>query len=276
MEKKGLWIRFDIPYQKDANLMRAVFGYSTPNEIQFHLFEEIPHVPFAIEQIQKFSNENSIKLDEKLTLVYPIDNRHNLAWMVKDNADKNNWQFERYIPVGQYPNSECPFHFELMKTGSKQDQFSKDQARKEIMNLMKNGYYSVKSAYFSEGFDSMHQAMQLTIQHFGWLNSISIYSIVSLLSAYLGLGNQQNYEDCLFLFQRLKMLWSKDKIDVTEWTKTDWENFETLKKIAEKLKSSELKEFIISFIQDEKPDFDKEKKFEDTKKRKPDSDLPSW
>jgi len=61
--------------------------------------------PAGIENLKKYCTENSIKFAESFTLLYPIYMNamgtdceglmHQLAWMIKDIADKNKWKFDR-------------------------------------------------------------------------------------------------------------------------------------------------------------------------------------
>ncbi len=67
------------------------------------------HIPDAITKLNAYMLEHNIGLSEQFTLIYPIYleamntehemTMHNIAWLIKDEADKKGWQFDR---IGGY------------------------------------------------------------------------------------------------------------------------------------------------------------------------------
>jgi len=67
------------------------------------------HIPDAIEKFKQYISENNLNLSSDFTLIYPIfmeimdteyeNQMHNIAWLIKNEADKNNWKFDR---IGGY------------------------------------------------------------------------------------------------------------------------------------------------------------------------------
>lgn len=63
------------------------------------------HIPDSIERLKSFCVSNQIELTPELTLLYPIyldamdteyeSTMHHIAWLVKEQADKNGWKFDR-------------------------------------------------------------------------------------------------------------------------------------------------------------------------------------
>ena len=81
-------------------------GFSDSSAV--HL-ADCAHIPDALEKMDDFCKKQSISKSSGFTLVYPIyleamgtddeDTMHNIAWLIKEQADKNNWNFGR---IGGY------------------------------------------------------------------------------------------------------------------------------------------------------------------------------
>jgi hypothetical protein len=89
------------------NNHRSTFTLALPNrgtqkEISI---ENCAHIPDAVEKLKKLVVDNLYILSPGFTLLYPIymeimggdheDTMHQIAWLVKDEADKNRWGFNR-------------------------------------------------------------------------------------------------------------------------------------------------------------------------------------
>jgi hypothetical protein len=67
------------------------------------------HIPDALEKLAEYCNREHISKSPSFTLLYPIyleamgtdeeDTMHNIAWLIKEPADKNGWNFGR---IGGY------------------------------------------------------------------------------------------------------------------------------------------------------------------------------
>lgn len=67
------------------------------------------HIPDSIERMLAYCAQNKIKMSSGFVLLYPIyleimdtddeSTMHQIAWLIKDEADKHHWQFNR---VGGY------------------------------------------------------------------------------------------------------------------------------------------------------------------------------
>src|SRR5258706_10072743 len=63
------------------------------------------HIPDAVEKLKEWSLDNGAVMPATFTLLYPIylqlmgsdseDTMHQVAWLIKDEADKNKWAFSR-------------------------------------------------------------------------------------------------------------------------------------------------------------------------------------
>ena len=70
---------------------------------------ECAHIPEAIEKLEALCQQDSIVKAASFTLIYPIyleamgtdeeDTMHNIAWIIKEQADMHGWQFGR---IGGY------------------------------------------------------------------------------------------------------------------------------------------------------------------------------
>ena len=67
------------------------------------------HIPDALEKLEAYCQRATVSKSPAFTLLYPIyleamgtdeeDSMHNIAWLIKDQADKNKWSFGR---IGGY------------------------------------------------------------------------------------------------------------------------------------------------------------------------------
>jgi hypothetical protein len=63
------------------------------------------NIPEAIERLEEFCQKENIRKSSGFTLLYPIyleamdtdaeSTMHNVAWLIKEQADKNKWNFGR-------------------------------------------------------------------------------------------------------------------------------------------------------------------------------------
>ena len=80
-------------------------GITDKGEKKEIFIEDCAHIPDAIEKLKKMITENGMILGKPFTLVYPIymefmdsdyeGTMHQIAWLIKDEADKNGWEFNR-------------------------------------------------------------------------------------------------------------------------------------------------------------------------------------
>lgn len=69
------------------------------------IIDDCQHIPDSIEKLKKHCEENNIEFSQNFTLIYPIyleimdtdheATMHNIAWLIKDEADENKWNFDR-------------------------------------------------------------------------------------------------------------------------------------------------------------------------------------
>ena len=63
------------------------------------------HIPDAVDKLKKWVEMNQVQFSKPFTLLYPIymqmmdtdyeSSMHQIAWLIKDEADKNGWEFNR-------------------------------------------------------------------------------------------------------------------------------------------------------------------------------------
>jgi len=84
-----------------------------------HLLNDCKDIPDGIERIEKYCSENSISLGQEFVLLYPIymdamdtefeGSMHQIAWLIKDEADAKKWNFNRIGGyTGNTPSSFVP------------------------------------------------------------------------------------------------------------------------------------------------------------------------
>src|SRR5688572_30765982 len=108
------------PIPANKTLSYALFHCDPLNEPPFDLelgfsnsaiahITDCAHIPDALEKLEAMCQQKSIWKSESFTLLYPIyleamgtdgeDAMHNIAWLIKEQADKKGWQFGR---IGGY------------------------------------------------------------------------------------------------------------------------------------------------------------------------------
>lgn len=112
------WIRFDVPYSDDALQMRIAAAYSD-DQGKLHLQEFLtPDVKDGLSKIDTFFKDKGIALDPPPVLIFPHDERHGLAWTIKEEADTRTWPFARHIPGAFAPDPSWFYSAEGYSTGS--------------------------------------------------------------------------------------------------------------------------------------------------------------
>ena len=79
------------------------------NTREMSKIDDCKHIPDAIEKIKNFCKENDLTFSDNFTLLFPIfmnlmdtdyeSTMHYIASLIKGEADKNNWKFDR---IGGY------------------------------------------------------------------------------------------------------------------------------------------------------------------------------
>lgn len=67
--------------------------------------ENCAHIPEALEKMEEYCKKEKIERSSQFTLLYPIfmeamntdseSAMHNIAWIIKEKADENKWNFDR-------------------------------------------------------------------------------------------------------------------------------------------------------------------------------------
>lgn len=75
------------------------------SDVSFKRIEDCAHIPDAIEKLEAFCTIGNISKSPGFTLLYPVyleamgtdneDAMHNIAWLIKEQADKHTWNFAR-------------------------------------------------------------------------------------------------------------------------------------------------------------------------------------
>jgi hypothetical protein len=69
------------------------------------ILEDCQHIPDAVAKLNAWAEQENVIFHAPFTLLYPIyldimgsddeDTMHQVAWLIKEQADKNNWEFGR-------------------------------------------------------------------------------------------------------------------------------------------------------------------------------------
>ncbi len=221
-ELTALWIRFDLPYARDANLMKVVMGVKrvggNQTAIETFVEENISDIPKAIDILLNKAVAQKINVRKPFTLVFPLDDRHQLAWIVREHADKHEWEFKRQIPEGEDPSLEYYIPFVSKATGSAEDTLSPEEAEREIVDLNNEAHDD-----FSSGMDlldamgKLRHALQISWQHLGWGNPSTAYTLRNLMYVYGGTGNLDNEREGLWLLRLMIKGWEEQRLTTKDW-----------------------------------------------------------
>lgn len=238
---KGLWIRLDIPYAKDANKMRAVLAYSEPEKEEYADLlkaSDCKNIPEAVKKIFEEAESSDIMIDSTITLVYPLDDRHLLAGYARDEADKRKINFSRHIPDCMKLPVAFETSYENFDTGSSEDTFDFDQAREMILQLNEEANDSFNRNDLLEAMGPLRHALWLALRHFGWKHPACAYTLRNLGYTLTATGNSDNMDEITALIIKLIYLWQHKLPDASVWQ--DSENLlDDLASICYSIKSAE-------------------------------------
>lgn len=216
--QKVRWIRLDIPYQSDGSKMRAVVGHSPDggklSTIVSDYYDNIPNIINALNDLFKQLN---LATDNTTVLAYPLDGRMNLAWVVKEAADKEGWEFSRHVPRQFYPGIDVVCSFELEDTGSEQDSWAAGPAQKEIFSLNNAAQEDYQGSDMPSAMSNLRQALQLAIKHFGWGSPGTAYSLTNFGHVMRATGNDDNLHEVKSAIERMLHHWDNELPSTAEW-----------------------------------------------------------
>ena len=162
------WIRLDIPYQDDGNKMRAVVGHSADGgRLSTIVSDYSDNIPNILEVLKASFAAANLESNSSAVLVYPLDGRMNLAWVVKEAADKEKWEFDRHIPAAFYPGVEVLCGFELDETGSEEEPAKEPAQATEQSSARRISIlgFACGHVLFAPSFATLRQAFWLV---FSW------------------------------------------------------------------------------------------------------------
>jgi len=202
--------------------MRAVLGYDLKNASQpitTYISEYCSDIPAALQLLKDVAGENDILISEKTVLVFPLDSRHNLAWVVKETADKGGYGFSRNIPDDAYPPLDVPISEEIFSTGSGEDELSLEVAKERIIAFNNEGREYFQDAEFGEAMGYVRHALQLALKYFDWQSPIVAYTLLNLASTLRLTGNPENAREARALIQRMNYV-----LNIKRPQKDDWDD----------------------------------------------------
>jgi hypothetical protein len=106
METKTVYYALFKAYPKSEPPFPIELGFGQGEKYEL---KDCLHIPDAVERLEHFCKEKSIKFSDNFTLIYPIymeimdtdseSTMHSIAWLIKDQADAKKWNFDR---IGGY------------------------------------------------------------------------------------------------------------------------------------------------------------------------------
>ncbi len=199
MTPTALWLRFDIPYPEDATIMRADLGFRDGTSVGSIPIEGMMDIPGTVEAALKISSARNFVVSPDFTLVIPLDSRHGVAWVVKEEADKRSYAFSRHIPPHAIPSMNAYPRFATV-TGSPEDDLPAAEAKALVIRLNTEA-----QEFFSTGMDMpdamscLRHALQTASKHMGWTNPAMVYTLRNFGYVMRATGNDENLNEFLCL-----------------------------------------------------------------------------
>lgn len=212
-----LWIYFDIPYNEGATHMRALLGIQTESGIQVQSTGAVKDIPAAIHEAERIGIPQEFYFSTQTHFIYPHDDRHGLAWPVKEQADLKSCLFSRQIPKNEYPAPGDAVIFSAFDDGSPVYKLIPHQAQQRVMDLN-----SEAKALFAYGdmlpvYSLLRNALQLSIFHFSWTHPITAFTLRNLLYGFIGSGNIESFHEGHFLCQKFHHEYSTKTPPANVW-----------------------------------------------------------
>jgi hypothetical protein len=204
--QKGLWIRLDVPYSRDATKMRGVLAYtdpSDPDKVGLAETSDCKNIPEAVDKLFELAKDKGIAIDSSLTIVYPLDARHGLAYPAKETAEKKSVRFSRHIPDIMKLPVDLLTAYEIFDTGSSEDTASNDDAQRMVLDLNQEAVDSCNSGDLLEAMGPLRHALWLVLRHFGWHSPGTVYTLRNLGAVLNATGNDENRAETLYLIGKL-------------------------------------------------------------------------
>jgi hypothetical protein len=198
------WMRLDIPYNQNATLMKGVLGFSMLRggiiSLETLAEEGCKGIPETIGILLAKASAEGITIGNPFTIVFPLDPRHDLAWIVKEEADKRGWNYARQVPSENAPPIDAFIPFVSRATGSKDDALPAEAARRSILHLNNEALLQYQSGMdLLDAIGNLRHALQLAWQHFGWASQEAAYTLRNLAFVYRGTGSLDNEREAIWL-----------------------------------------------------------------------------
>jgi hypothetical protein len=206
-------IRVDVPYAPGAARMRVevialeplkLIRSSTAADLQTALHEVETAAPLPSSGLP--------------VLVCPHDDRHDVAWVVKEEADKRGWGFSRHVEGLLQIPPDRETAYESFDTGSPEDTLAPRDAQVLIMQLGDQA-----RELFGTGMDLlpamsvMRHSLWLALRYFGWRSPGTALTLRNLGYILRATGNQDNADEFIYLMRRLQFIWKTSPPDPSDW-----------------------------------------------------------
>ncbi|HCL56008.1 MAG TPA: hypothetical protein DHW82_03245 [Spirochaetia bacterium] len=198
----ALWIELSIPYDENARFMSGRLGYQDAENgnISVLTVRDCKNIPETIDKLLNTAKENAVETSSPITLIFPLDERHNLAWYVKEEADKRKWEFSRHIPENQEVSD-----FMTHKTAQADEvrKLSNEDARTQIMKLNEDARQEYQSSDLLRAITCLRHALELSLEYFDFNSPETAYTVRNLVYTYQATGSYENEKEALKLIQKI-------------------------------------------------------------------------
>jgi hypothetical protein len=200
--------------------LRAVLAYCEPGKEDYAKLlkaDDCRNIPEAVKIVLEQAKSSNIEIDSNFTLVYPLDDRHDLAGHARDEADKKQFKFSRHVPDAMKLPVAFETGYENFDTWSAEDTYDFNQARGAILQLNQEANDSFNSNDLLEAMGPLRHALWLALRHLGWRHPGTAYTLRNLGYTLISTGNSDNAIEVESLILKMIYLWEYKAPNKDAW-----------------------------------------------------------
>jgi hypothetical protein len=178
------WLLLRIPRSASPGELSAVLGAGDTTLVEAHL----PDVATAIDRILAAASARGVSLGE-VTLIYPLDGRHETAHVVLDQAQKRGYGFTRHPPAG------AAHHLIDLDGADAEPGLSADAVGDRIDALGKAARAAISDSEMAEAMAILRQVITIGARHLSWWDANTLWALANLVRVSAGTGAEPNVRE---------------------------------------------------------------------------------
>lgn len=192
MSTSTAWLLLRIPRMKSATTMSGVLGIGD-DYVTTAVGADIPAVCDALLASAREAGHTA----SAVTLVYPLDGRHQLAHLALEEAQRRGWRFERHLPRGAEP------HLLDLEGADAAPTWEAGEVATLFDALIKEIQQAVQASELGEALAILRRLLALGLRHFGAWHPDTFWAASNLMRFAGGTGADANIEQAEGLIEHL-------------------------------------------------------------------------